>query len=169
MSAVRSVEKSCGKSKESVVDGFVFDKVFVGSDMGGFEGKLEVIRVLLSLGVECIDLGVKDVQKPSDYPKYAKKVVGEVVGTVNSCGILICGSGTGMQIAANKFGGVRAAFSFDVYSARMARLDNDANVLTLRGREFDLKKYEEIIETFLRTAFSNEERHIRRLKQIEEG
>ncbi len=141
-------------------------KVFIGSDRAGFEAKGEVTGILASLGLEVVDLGTHSPTDKVDYPVYAKLVCDEVMKHNGSFGILICGSGTGMQIAANKIEGIRAAFAYDEYSAKMARYDNDANVLTLRAREFDHSKYKDIVSTFLMEKFSGIERHQRRIEKI---
>ncbi|MCA9459263.1 MAG: ribose 5-phosphate isomerase B [Nanoarchaeota archaeon] len=141
-------------------------KVYMASDHAGFEAKNEVIRILKELGVDVVDLGPNSSEVSVDYPKYAKKVCNKVLKDENNFGILICGSGTGMQIAANKIRGIRAAFSYDEYSAKMARYDNDANVLTLRGREFDFRRYSEIVSAFLNTDFSGEKRHKKRIDEL---
>lgn len=142
-------------------------KVFVASDHAGFFSKEEVKRILELNGYSYEDLGPNN-ENSVDYPKFAQKVGKKVSESHLHYGILICGSGTGMQIAANKVKGVRAAFCYDLYSAKMARQDNDANILTLRAREFDHNLYEDIVNTFLETSFSLKERHINRLNLIEE-
>jgi ribose 5-phosphate isomerase B len=142
-------------------------KVYIASDHAGFDAKDEVKKVIEKMnGYEIIDFGPRDSSKV-DYPYYAKLVAKSVSRNFGSFGILICGSGTGMAIAANKVSGIRATFAYDVYSAKMARFDNDANVLTLRAREFDHSKYEEIVKTFLNTKFSGYERHKHRISKLE--
>lgn len=143
----------------------IVTKIYLASDHAGFEAKKKIKNIVKKLGYEFEDLGPFD-DKSVDYPEFAKKVSEKVVVDKNSFGILICGSGIGMQIAANKFKGIRAAFCYDLYSAKMARYDNNANVLTLRARKFPSFKYKKIIETFLKTEFSGEERHKRRIEQI---
>ncbi len=134
---------------------FSTNKVFIASDHAGVQAKLEAINILKDLNIQFEDLGPKTSKPSVDYPKYAKKVVNQIRNTPGTIGILICGSGTGMQIAANKHKGIRAAFCFDKYSAKMARLDNNANILTLRARQFDTRRYKIIIKTFIETQFSN--------------
>lgn len=140
------------------------NKIYLGSDHAGFKAKEEIKKILKNKNIDFEDIGTFN-EESVDYPDYAKEVALKTVKS-HSLGILICGSGTGMQIAANKIKGARAAFCFDEYSAKMAREDNDANILTLRAREFDHKKYEEIILTFLKTNFSNKPRHKNRIKKI---
>lgn len=150
-------------------------KVYIGSDHAGIDAKQEVKHILRRQGIEFEDMGAYS-RESTDYPILAKRVTdrvskdsGESGNTdpmPSPIGILICGSGTGMQIAANKQKGIRAAFCYDVYGAKMARLDNNANILTLRAREFDFDNYESIVMTFLTTNFSGEERHKRRIAQL---
>lgn len=145
-------------------------KVYIGNDHAGVDGKKLIISILKKLKVDYEDLGSNDRKAPDDYPDFAKKVAKKVASDnakgKDSFGILLCGTGSGMVMAANKVKGIRAAFSYDEYSSKMARLDNDANVLCLRNREFDLRRYNKIIKTFLKTEFSGIERHKRRVKKI---
>lgn len=141
-------------------------KIYIASDHAGFDAKEEIKNILEEEGCVYDDLGPYTGKNSVDYPIYAKKVCEKVICDEGSFGVLICGSGTGMQIAANKINGIRAAFAYDSYSAEMARKDNDANVLTLRSREFDHLKYAEIIKIFLKTKFSGEERHKKRIEEI---
>lgn len=143
-------------------------KIYLASDHAGFTAKEEIKTILSKKNITFEDLGPNN-EKSVDYPDFAQKVAEKIQEYEESeeiFGILICGSGTGMQIAANKFLGIRAAFCYDTYSSEMARRDNDANILTLRAREFDHSKYEKIIKTFLNTKFSGEERHIKRIEKI---
>ena len=141
-------------------------KIFIGSDHAGVLAKEEVKKVLEKLGFKFFDVGVFS-EKSIDYPDFAKKVCQSVLKNIESSfGILICGSGTGMVIASNKFRGIRAVMCYDSYGAKMSRVDNNSNVLCLRAREFNHKKYEKILKDFLFTEFSNEKRHIRRIKKI---
>ncbi|MBT3407955.1 ribose 5-phosphate isomerase B [Candidatus Woesearchaeota archaeon] len=146
-------------------------QIFIGSDHAGFEGKKKVISVLKDLQkndkkLNFIDLGTDSKIKKVDYPKYAKLVGNKVNKNKNNYGILICGTGTGMNIAANKINGIRAAMGYDLYSAKMSRIDNNANVLCLRSRDFNLNRYTNIIKTFLKTQFSGIERHQKRIDLI---
>ncbi len=112
-----------------------------------------------------MDLGAYS-DKPVDYPLIGKKVA-EKVAKSDSIGILICGSGIGMCMAANKIKGIRAALCYDEETAKAAREHNNANILCLGARTKSSKDYEKIIKTFLKTAFSKEERHRRRVKQMD--
>jgi len=142
-------------------------KFFVASDHAGFMAKNEVIEILNSLGCEVEDLGPFNSESV-DYPVFASKVCKGILENEGSRGILICGSGTGMAIVANKFKGIRACFSYDEYSATMGRKDNDCNVLTLRDREFDHSKYAGIVKAFVETQFSGLKRHAIRIVEIKE-
>ena len=145
-------------------------KIYIASDHAGTQAKEEVKQIINDMKEEdfdVIDLGPKNT-KSVDYPDYAKMVCkGVLEDKDKSSGILICGTGTGMTIAANKIKGIRAALGIDEYSSMMARAHNDANVLTLRAREFDTSKYKDIVRAFLLTQFSNEVRHIRRITKLE--
>lgn len=138
--------------------------VVIGSDHAGFKAKEEVKQILQDLNITVEDMGVIN-ETPIDYPIIAKKVCKRVLLNP-SFGILICGSGEGMQMAANKIKGIRAGFCYDIYSAKKAREDNNANVLTLRAREFDHALYKPIIDTFLHTQFSKNVRHKRRVAEL---
>ncbi len=142
-------------------------KVFVGCDHAGFETKKEILDILEQLDCVYEDVGFFEFKLDDDYPMITKKVCARVLSEKNSFGILICGSGVGVCIAANKINLIRAVLGFDTYSSKMARLDEDANVLTLRSREFDHSKYYEIIKVFLETDFIGESRHRRRINEIE--
>jgi len=111
------------------------------------------------------DLGTQS-DNAVDYPDIAKKVCKKVLKDKGSKGILICGTGTGMCIAANRHKGIRAAVAYDTYSAKMSRIDNDANVLCLRERKFDVKILKRIVKAWLETSFSKKARHKRRVKKL---
>jgi len=140
-------------------------KVIIASDHAGFKLKERVKKYLEREKIEYSDLGT-DSLNPVDYPDFAIKAAGEVVKDKNSRGILVCGTGTGMTIAANKVKGIRAVAAYDAYSAKMSRVDNDTNVLGLRGRFFSFGKIKKIINIWLQTPFSGESRHENRLKKI---
>lgn len=140
-------------------------EVFIASDHAGFRLKEKIKKYLERKKIWYQDMGT-DSLNSVDYPDYALKVAEEVAKDRNRRGILICGTGTGMTIAANKVKGIRAAAAYDPYSAKMSRVDNDTNVLGLRGRFFPLKKIKKIINIWLNTPFSGEERHKRRLRKI---
>lgn len=139
----------------------------IGSDHGGFELKSEIIKHLEERGLEYKDYGCYDTNS-CDYPEFGKKVAKAVAGGECEKGILICGTGIGISITANKVKGIRAALCTDCFMAEATRLHNDANVLCLGGRVVGTGLALKIVDTFLDTPFSNEERHIRRISQIEE-
>jgi len=137
-------------------------KILIASDHGGFELKEKIKAKLKKYDVE--DLG--GTEEPCDYPDYAKKLCKKI--KKDELGILICGTGIGMSIAANRFKGIRAALCYDEYSAKMSREHNDANVLVLGGRTLSFEKAEKIVDIWLNTKFSGEERHERRIRKIDE-
>lgn len=141
--------------------------IAIGNDHAGYELKLEVIKFLESKGYEVKDFGC-DSTKSVDYPDYAHAVAHAVADGEADKGILICGTGIGVSISANKVKGIRAALCHDVFSAEATRLHNDANVLTMGARVIGGGLALKIVETFVETPFSNDERHIRRISKIEE-
>jgi ribose 5-phosphate isomerase B len=142
--------------------------VFIGSDHAGFSTKERVKRYLDKKNIHYHDLGPSEYVEGDDYPDYAFKVSEKVSRNKGSRGILVCGSGSGMTIAANKVKGIRAVAAYDKYSAKFSRLDNDANVLGLRGRRFSFRKIRSIVDVWLKTPFSGGERHRRRIQKIRE-
>ena len=139
-------------------------KVAIGCDHAGMAMKNQIIPLLEELNVEITDFGT-NAGESCDYPDYGEKV-SEVVsnGSIDR-GILICGTGIGMCIVANKFPGVRAALCCEDYSAKMSRLHNDANILVLPGRIIDADTAKGIVKTWLKTDFEGG-RHQRRLDKI---
>ena len=142
-------------------------KIALGSDHGGLSLKNEIIKHLQAKGYELQDFGTK-TSDSCDYPDYALKVAEEVAAKNFDFGILICGTGIGISIAANKVPGIRAALCSDTFSAHATREHNDANVLAMGARVIGEGLAIEIVKAFLGTDFSNDERHIRRIKQIED-
>lgn len=141
-------------------------KVVLGCDHGGFNYKNIVKEYLKLLDIEVLDVGTFSSES-CDYPEIAKKVVERVTSGVFERGILICGTGIGMSIAANKYKGIRAALCSDTYSARLTREHNNSNVLCLGERVIGEGLLLDIVKVWLDTPFSNEERHIRRINKIE--
>ena len=139
----------------------------IGSDHGGFHLKQEIIKYLEENNIPFKDYGTNSTEAV-DYPVYAKKVANDVANGTLDKGILICGTGIGISIAANKVKGIRAALCHDVFSAKATREHNDANILAMGERVIGVGLALEIIKTFLNTPFSNDERHIRRINMIEE-
>ena len=139
----------------------------LGCDHGGFALKQEIIKYLEEHHLEYKDFGCYN-EESVDYPVYAKKVANAVADGTCEKGILICGTGIGISIAANKVKGIRAALCHDCFSAQATREHNDANILAMGGRVVGPGLALKIVDTFLNTEFSNDERHIRRINQIEE-
>ena len=145
-------------------------KIFSGADHNGFILKQKLIEKLLKLGYDVVDAGDKELDPEDDFPVYATQVAINVLANEqNSRGILICGSGQGMAIAANRHRGVRAVVCWDSEQARLARHDDDANVLALPAYVLknDVKEAVEIIEKFLNTSFNGAPRYKRRLKELD--
>ena len=141
-------------------------KIIIAADHAGFQLKEKIKRYIKELKYDTEDIGAFS-EEPVDYPKIAKKAA-EKVAKTKSKGILICGSGIGMCITANKIKGIRAALCYDKYTAKVARDHNDANILCLGARTESSKDYKNIIKTWLETEFSKEERHKRRVKEMNE-
>ncbi len=141
--------------------------IAIGCDHGGFELKTEVIKMLEQKQIPYKDYGCYSLDSV-DYPVYAKQVCEAVVSKEAELGILICGTGIGISIAANKIQGIRAALCSDCFSAQATREHNNANVLCMGGRVLGVEIAKKIVEAFINTPFSNEERHINRINQIEE-
>lgn len=137
----------------------------IASDHGGFQLKETVKKHLAGLGFEPVDLGCPD-ESSVDYPDYAHQLAGALVSGTYQRGILICGTGIGMSIAANRFPGVRAALCHDNFTARMSREHNDANLLVLGGRVTGVEVALDMVATWLTTAFGGD-RHQRRVDLIE--
>ncbi len=139
-------------------------KVAVGSDHGGYRLKEFVKGLLERWGHQVVDMGTHS-EESVDYPQFAKAVAEAVVSGRVDRGVLVCGTGIGMSIVANRFPGVRAALCHDTYTARMSRLHNDANVLVLGGRVLGEGVVEEMLKVWLETPFEGG-RHKRRLDKL---
>ncbi len=139
----------------------------LGCDHGGFELMQEVKAHLEKRGFEFKDFGCYSTDSV-DYPEYAKKVAHAVADGECELGILICGTGIGISIAANKVKGIRAALCSDCFSAQATREHNNANILAMGARTLGPGLALKIVDTFLDTPFSNDERHIRRIEMIED-
>ena len=142
--------------------------VAVGTDHAGFPLKESVVGVIRSLGHDALDCGAQTVIPGDDYPDYAEKVARTVIEGRAERGILICGSGVGASVAANKFDGIRAALCHDTFSARQGVEDDAMNVLCLGARVVGPALAIEIVQAFLRATFSGAERHRRRVAKIQE-
>lgn len=139
--------------------------IAIGNDHAGYEYKNAVVEHLKEKGYEVKDFGTYSTDS-CDYPDFAKKVAEAVANGEAEYGILICGTGIGMSIAANKVKGIRAAVVGDKFSAQMTREHNDANIICLGARVLELPTVQEYIDIFLETPFSEGENHMRRLKKI---
>lgn len=143
-------------------------RIAIGADHAGYPLNERVIEELRGAGHEIVDFGTHDGSKPDDYPDYAKQV-GEAIQRGHAeIGILVCGSGVGAAVAANKLRGIRAALVSDTYSARQSREHDDCNVLCLGARVVGVELALELARTFVAARFSGEERHRRRLRKIAE-
>ncbi len=138
--------------------------VHLGADHAGFELKEHLKKFLQKKGYKIKDWGANKYEKTDDYPDYGAKVAKAV--QKEGKGILACGSAEGICIVANKFKGIRGVAVWTVKNARLSRQHNDANVLCLSGWQLSKKKAEKIAQTWLKTPFSKEARHIRRIKKI---
>jgi len=140
-------------------------KIAIGADHGGFRLKEEVKEYLLKEGHEVLDFGT-DSQNSTDYNDRAVMVAKAVTKEEAERGILICGTGVGMSIMANKVPGIRAALVHDLFTAKATRLHNDSNVLTMGGRIIGTDLALAIVDVWVNTEFSHEERHERRVNKI---
>lgn len=141
--------------------------IAIGNDHTGYSLKKAIIEYLEEREIEYKDFGCGDITE-SDYPDYAHAVGSAIQNKECDRGILICGTGIGISIAANKMKGIRAALCHDCFSAEAARLHNDANILAMGARVIGEGHALKIVETYLDTEFSGAERHIRRIKMLEE-
>ena len=141
-------------------------KIAIGSDHAGFELKENVKKLLKEKGYEYDDLGAEKSNSQDDYPEFGKKVGEAVSSGKYDKGIVICGTGIGIAMSANKVPGVRAAACYNTEMAKISRAHNDANILALGGRLTEKKEASNIVTVFLETPFSDEERHKRRIKKI---
>ncbi|MCL6646267.1 MAG: ribose 5-phosphate isomerase B [Dehalococcoidia bacterium] len=139
--------------------------VAVGADHAGYELKQRVATYLRTLGHNVLDLGA-DSAEPSDYPDFAEAVGRAILDGRAERGVLLCGSGVGATVAANKLPGIRAGLCHDTYSARQGVEHDDMNVLVLGARVIGPALMEELVRTFLGARFSGEERHRRRLEKV---
>jgi ribose 5-phosphate isomerase B len=139
--------------------------IAIGCDHAGYDLKMEIKGYLVKREYEYKDFGTNS-KEPCDYPDFAQAVARAVAAGEFDRGILICGTGAGMAMAANKVPGIRAAAAYDPYTARMTRLDNDANILTLGGRVVGPGLAVQIVETWLDTGFSGIARHAARVGKI---
>lgn len=141
-------------------------RIAIGADHGGYPLNERVIRELDAAGHEILDFGTHVGSRPDDYPDYALKVGQRIQEGQAEIGILICGSGVGASVAANKLAGIRAALCGDTYSAHQSREHDDCNVLCLGARVTGEELALEIVRAFVAARFTGEERHRRRLEKV---
>jgi len=145
-------------------------KIYVGTDHQGFHLRDSLKKYLQREGYDVVDDGDGQLNPDDDFPKFAAKVANDVLGSKDPDprGILICGSGQGMCIAANRFKGIRAALLYDRESARSARNDDDSNIACLPAHILKEDEANLIIETWLATPFAQAPRYVRRIQQLDE-
>ena len=143
-------------------------RIAIGADHAGYPLNESVIEELRNAGHELIDFGTHDGSVPDDYPDYAKKVGESIQSGSTEIGILICGSGVGAAVAANKLRGIRAALCGDTYSGHQSREHDDCNVLCVGARVTGVELALEIVRAFVNARFTGEERHKRRLAKVAE-
>ena len=141
-------------------------KIALGTDHAGLELKREIAGYLADLGHEVTDVGAHDFDPIDDYPDFAAAVAREVAAGNVERGLLVCGSGVGASIAANKVVGVRAAMCHDTYSAHQGVEHDDMNVLCVGARVIGREIAREVVASFLGARFSGDERHVRRLNKV---
>lgn len=141
--------------------------IAIGNDHTGYDLKMEIVKYFEEKGIAYKDFGSERLES-SDYPLYAKAVGRAIQNKECDLGILICGTGIGISIAANKMKGIRAALCHDCFSAEATKLHNNANVLAMGARVIGPGLAVKIVDTFLNIEFSGNERHIRRVQMLEE-
>jgi ribose 5-phosphate isomerase B len=141
--------------------------VALGSDHGGFALKAVVATAIQAAGHDVLDCGATSFEPDDDYPDFTAAVARSVIDGRAERGIVVCGSGVGAAIAANKFHGIRASLCHDTFSARQGVEDDSMNVLALGARVIGPSLAEELVKAFLNATFSNAERHRRRLEKVE--
>jgi ribose 5-phosphate isomerase B len=145
-------------------------KIYIGADHNGFYLKTSLVAYLKKAGYEIEDDGNKTLDPADDFPVIASRVVKDVLGSKDkdARGILICGSGQGVCMAANRFRGIRAALGYDRQTVRASRNDDDSNVLCLPALTLEKDAANVIVETWLNTPFANAIRYARRIKELDE-
>ena len=141
-------------------------KIAIGADHGGYDHKEVIFKHLKDRGFDIVDMGTYSSDSV-DYNDFAVKVAEGVSNKEFERGILICGTGIGMSVMANKVDGVRAALVHDLFTAEATRLHNDTNILAMGGRIISIELALQIVDIWIDTKFSNEERHIRRISKID--
>ena len=141
-------------------------RIHIGSDHAGLELKAELVKHLTANGHDVTDHGPHEYDALDDYPDFCIPAAEAVAKDSSSLGIVLGGSGNGEQMAANKVKGIRAALAWSIETAKLARDHNNANVIAVGGRMHEISFVKEIIDAFIASPFSNDERHIRRIKKI---
>ena len=141
-------------------------RIVLGADHAGFEMKQEAVAFVRTLGHEVLDVGANTGTQPDDYPDFAEALGMVIRERKADRGILICGSGVGASVAANKIPGVRAGLCHDCYSAHQGVEHDDMNVLVMGSRIIGIELAHDLVKSFLRANFSGEERHVRRLEKV---
>ena len=141
-------------------------KIYLGADHRGFALKEKIAKWLFEWGYTFLDVGAQSLDPSDDYPKYAGEAASLVAGNKDSKGIILCGSGVGMVVVANKFDGVRAAIGKSTAQVKAGRNDDDMNVLVIAADYTKEEEVKEMLKSFLETDFAGEERYKRRLEDI---
>lgn len=142
-------------------------KIYIGADHNGFELKNKLVEYLIDQGHQVTDKGDDEFKPDDDFPLYAAKVAASVLTEHDSLGIVLCGSGQGVCMAANRFKGIRASLVWDEDEARSSRNDDDANVLCLPAGKLSFDQARELVDTWLRTPFAGAARYRRRIQQLD--
>ncbi len=140
-------------------------KVALASDHGGYGLKTQIKQYLQSKGYTVLDLGT-DSEESVDYPDFGAKAAEAVLNKEADCAVIMCGSGIGISISANKFKGIRCALCFDTYTAKMSRMHNDANIMAVGGRITTIERAVDMVDLFLTTEFEGG-RHQRRIDMLD--
>jgi len=145
-------------------------KIYVGTDHNGYTLKAKLVTYLQKAGYDVVDEAVGELDPNDDYPVFAQRATTHILADkdADARGILICGSGQGMCMAANRFKGIRACLGYDRESVRAARNDDDANILCLSVRTLEADTSFNLVETFLRTPFAAAPRFIRRIQEMDQ-
>lgn len=145
-------------------------KIYIGADHNGYQYKQDLANALRNAGHEVIDDGNVSIDPNDDFPQFAGKVVNDLLvdDDKDAKGLLICGSGQGMCMAANRFKGIRASLCWNLEEARASRNDDDSNVLCLSSRYLSIDEAQSIVVTFLQTPFAGAPRFIRRLQELDQ-
>ncbi len=145
-------------------------KIFIGADHNGYQYKQDLTNALLNSGYEVVDDGNVSIDPNDDFPQFAGKVVTDILSAAEQevMGILICGSGQGMCMAANRFKGIRASVCWNLEEARASRNDDNSNVLCLSSKYLSIDEALSIVTTFLQTPFAGAPRFVRRLQELDQ-